>query len=186
MPSVYIVKSNAQYHKMFIDRGWTMADDIKSADLVQFTGGEDVTPYLYNEPCSGRTYCNPNRDVKEMGIYHAALSDGKPMAGICRGGQFLHVMNGGKLRQHVEDHTSEHCIAIPCYNTSGNIKVSSTHHQQMIEGVGELLGWDTSGEEEIIYHKHTRSLCFQPHPELPGYGDCTDLYFCLLGVTMEK
>ena len=68
-------------------------DNIINADLVLFAGGEDVDPSLYNEKPHTTTYSNINRDISEKKIYQKAKYLGIPCIGICRGNQFLCVMN---------------------------------------------------------------------------------------------
>jgi len=43
-----------------------ITNDITNADLVLFTGGEDVTPALYGESENPRTGNNLDRDMKEL------------------------------------------------------------------------------------------------------------------------
>lgn len=71
-------------------------------DLIQFTGGSDVDPSLYRAKKDPRSMCNPQRDAIEQEIYHAFPNTTK--VGICRGSQFLWVMLGGGLIQHIDHH----------------------------------------------------------------------------------
>lgn len=203
MTKVYIVGGNYQYSKMFLDKGWEVAEhDLVGAapDLIQFTGGEDVTPELYNEQAHPNTFFNKARDEYEVCIFNHAKANGIPMAGICRGGQFLNVMNGGRMYQHVDGHAvgAGH-IAIDVRNGE-EIRVSSTHHQMFRPAQhGELLTFAREGtwresmvdgkisrdisahqDEEVVYYPSFNSLCFQPHPEFPGFRECTEYYFKLL------
>lgn len=112
---------------------------LNKSDLVVFTGGEDVNPQMYGEEKHISTMCNPYRDEIEAEIFHSTLSLKKPMVGICRGAQFLTVMNGGKLVQNVNNHASSagHYIEGVLPGISSNSKrrykfqVTSTHHQMM-------------------------------------------------------
>lgn len=111
----------------------------KSVDLLIFTGGEDVNPYLYGETPHAKTHFNPERDAQEAQVWRMAKERGIPCLGICRGSQFLNVMNKGRLVQHVTNHTTDHDMRTSCGHT---IHVTSTHHQMMDPGEGaELLGW---------------------------------------------
>lgn len=148
MRTVYIVGGGRQYEEMYRKRNkWLMVDNIEDADLVQFTGGADVSPVLYGEAKLWHTQCNVDRDIYEVGIYKLAKSLGKPTVGICRGAQFLHVMNGGKLWQDVSGHLTTHpALCRPddrltdkqntnlwtaTKSVDGRFWVSSTHHQMM-------------------------------------------------------
>jgi len=131
MPKVYIVGTDYSIANMFLRQGWTIVTYIdENIDLIQFTGGEDVDPSYYQETKHPRTYSNPRRDAAEAAIYHEWV--GKvPMAGICRGGQFLNVMNGGKMWQHVNNHAIGGLHEAYCHVTENFLFVTSTHHQMM-------------------------------------------------------
>lgn len=183
---VLIVDGNHQYKEMFLNRGWELATNIFEADLIQFTGGEDVTPEIYEE-INTASGCNFERDLMEAGIFAIANRLEIPMAGICRGGQFLNVMSGGKMHQHVEGHAiySGHKAVTP---EGRSIHVSSTHHQIMYPSKkGEVLLEANEkvipvvDQVEAVFYSHTNCLCFQPHPEFYKKGhECQDFYFELL------
>lgn len=59
--------------------------DMSEADVVIFTGGEDINPSLYNQPVGKRTYYNENRDYYEVADFKRAVKLGKVCIGICRG-----------------------------------------------------------------------------------------------------
>jgi len=151
-----------------------------------FTGGADVNPEYYNENRGNQTGINIRRDVIEEEFFNS-LPDGLLKLGICRGSQFLTVMSGGKLIQHVTGHGNSHYI-----NTSDNeiIEVTSTHHQMMypfnmdksnykiLASATEFLSEkylngdnvsidipDDFEECEVVYYNNTNSLCIQGHPE---------------------
>lgn len=158
---------------------------VSDADIVVFTGGADVSPSLYGEEPIPETNTSPTRDNLEVGIYKGLRKD-QIKFGICRGGQFLNVMNGGKLWQHVDRHSGRHFLTD--VKTKRVIEVTSTHHQMMrpAEG-GKVLATaslthvrknadgmfsrnynyfiENDPDVEVVYYSATRSLCFQPHPE---------------------
>jgi gamma-glutamyl-gamma-aminobutyrate hydrolase PuuD len=101
-PKVFVVDSDVRITRMFMANNWLVVPSAKEADLIQFTGGADVSPMLYGEPKHPRTYCDPNRDQHEANIFWNNID--KPKAGICRGGQFLNVMSGGSMWQDVDNH----------------------------------------------------------------------------------
>lgn len=197
---VFIVGAGFAYAIMFQQRGWEIVDSVEDADLVQFLGGSDVSPNYYGEDKHPYTHCDPQRDIEEYEIFKGAVKLGKPIAGICRGGQFVHVMNGGKLWQHVDGHGIAQGHKALCKLSGDLVLVSSTHHQMMVGNVGEVIltavetehtfkqsldGWEISQEDgdkspevEAVYHKETNSLSFQPHPEMMRIdSDCQNLYF---------
>jgi hypothetical protein len=54
-----------------------------------------------------------------------------PMVGICRGGQFLNVMNGGRMFQDVNNHAIGHMHKATILESGVVVDVTSTHHQMM-------------------------------------------------------
>ena len=196
-PKVFIVGNSfggGVYRRMFEEAGWEVTIDPKEANLFQFTGGEDVSPSLYGELKHRTTYSNSERDNHELVVFHQASDLCVPMAGICRGGQFLNVVNGGSMYQDVNNHTRPHNLLTPdgefiCYATS-------THHQMMIpskDAVVIAIGLESTRREsmagnspvvaqgahddtEVVYYDATKSLCFQPHPEF-GSKELQQFYF---------
>lgn len=180
--NVFIVNGNQAYRSMFESFGGTIVTNIEEADLVCFTGGEDVSPNLYGDDRHPKTGNNPYRDDQEIQYFHEARERNIPMVGICRGAQFLNVMGDGRLYQHVTEHRGGHMIQD--HNTGEQIFVSSTHHQMMMPSekaeiiataaLGGTREWydghvfkrDVSNTDyEVVYYREINSLCFQPHPE---------------------
>lgn len=204
--SVYVVGGGLDFTRMFVAEGWEITQDIFSANLVQFTGGADVSPEFYGQKKHPFTHCNKVRDQRERIIFNIALKNKIPMAGVCRGGQFLHVMNGGILWQHVDKHAEYGSHKVVDMETGESFRASSTHHQQMMQpskiSHGKVLGManeSTKKEKigkdgqiisllgfkgndiEILFYSKSKSLCFQPHPEYSGYSDLTNRYFDYMG-----
>lgn len=197
---VCIINGDYNYTRMFYDRQWKVVPKLWQADLIQFCGGGDVSPHLYGEdPHPTSVGINIKRDTAEQLAFRVALGEGIAMAGICRGGQFLNVMNKGRLWQDVDNHQKPHEIHDVVDNRV--INVTSTHHQAMIPGPrvtriasckwkssyqSRMMGktpYTTKGvntcDEEVLFYAHSKSLCFQPHPEIKK-GECMDYYFYLL------
>lgn len=165
-------------------------DKVEDAEVVLFTGGEDVTPSLYGCKKHPTTYSNPTRDLAEKEVFNK-IKENQVALGICRGSQLLCVMNGGLLVQDVSGHAIGRTHAI----TDGDVayEITSTHHQMQYpynlnekdykvlfrsyqsnsdryEGdkieVKEILA---GGEPEIVlYHKQgfPKCLAVQGHPEM--------------------
>ncbi|AFE86168.1 putative amidotransferase [Salinivibrio phage CW02] len=196
---VLIVGGNPQYEGMFSERGWEVVDNLSDAKLVVFTGGADVSPLLYGHKKHPLTHSHISRDTKDTSTYERALDMGLPMAGICRGSQFLHTRNGGKLWQDVDGHVSVRGHYARNKSDGRIVLVTSTHHQMMMEGAGEVIleGYDTElthkdanpqgkvirtykkgVEPEAVWHKGTACLCYQPHPEQTTKdSECQVLFF---------
>ena len=177
---VLIVNGSPAYRKMWEKLGATITDNIQEADLVQFTGGEDVSPFLYGEYKHPTTGINTGRDIYEAGIFAIASRLGLPMTGICRGGQFLNVMSGTDV-------------------VTGEVhQVTSTHHQMMVPSSRGVLLAEAAqasrlktdikvhtlkhkgGDTEAVFYPHTNCLCFQPHPEFNNADSTLEYYVELL------
>jgi GMP synthase-like glutamine amidotransferase len=189
--NVYISEPDtyeAQMGAMFGRARCYKANTVDEADLVVFCGGADVDPVIYHEKPHALTSVDPARDKRDMELYVECLKKRIPMLGICRGAQFLAAMNGYKLIQHLDKHNGEH----PMVPTPGNgqylDKISSTHHQAVIQGEGmEVLGFIFCSDErwygpepsqkqtgrtkdvEAFFLPETCCLGFQGHPEYAGY-----------------
>jgi len=187
-PKVLIVGYENGFRGFYEDYGFQVVNNPLEADLYQFTGGEDVTPELYN--ClNTHSYNNLNRDLIEAGYFTVGRRLNKPMVGVCRGGQFLNVMCGGAMLQHVSGHTSSH----PIKTTGGTheIMATSTHHQMMIpSNRAKLLAWanivhprddsDMDNDPEVLFYEQERCLCFQPHPEYRKFKELEEYFFELV------
>jgi len=71
-------------------------------DGVLLAGGVDMHPLTYGEhphPRLGRT--DPARDVVELALAQWAITERKPILGLCRGAQVLNVVLGGTLWQDI-------------------------------------------------------------------------------------
>ena len=71
-------------------------------DGVVLMGGGDVDPSHYGAERHSLTVPAPaGADVTDLGLARAALADGTPILGVCRGSQVLAVAGGGSLIQDV-------------------------------------------------------------------------------------
>ena len=194
MRKVFIARGSYEYELLFQENGYEVVSDEHEADLICFTGGEDVDPHLYGEPRHRTTYPNMLRDVNEQRLYRMAIASNKPMVGICRGGQFLNVMCGGGMFQDVSKHAIRGTHTLYDLLDGDILQVTSTHHQMMKPGKDALVvavakegGTRTvfsqehnafsieQSEEgkhvdyEVICYEEAACLCFQPHPEFMGH-----------------
>jgi putative glutamine amidotransferase len=182
--------------------GMELTFDRTKADLIMFTGGEDVSPELYGDRTHRTTYASAQRDITDIGYYKYAIENDIPMLGICRGSQFLTVMQPkGRLIQDVENHAMGGTHDIE--DIHGNIlAITSTHHQMhypfdMDDDEYELIAWankkrssyyafgdvraewvdkDVPKESEIIYYNLSRAMGIQGHPEHLAYDHVTNKY----------
>ena len=182
---IYIEHASMAYVQMFTRLGYEVVHDHTLADIFCFTGGEDVSAIMYGDQQHPFTGNNPWRDQHEAKLFQYGVEHDKRFVGICRGGQFLNVMCGGRMYQHVTGHGGGHCVTDLA--TGETVYVSSTHHQMMMPSAeavvlatsrnggtrewydGDIFKKDVSDEDiEVVYYPHRRALCFQPHPEFDG------------------
>jgi putative glutamine amidotransferase len=155
------------------------------ADVILFTGGDDVSPSLYGEKTGLTTFTAPARDLREVDLFNWGYKHNKKFLGICRGAQFLCVMAGGKLAQHIYNHNGGYDYMHRLVTSTGEeFDVNSLHHQMMLPkgSTHELLGWterlshsylngdnaripDIEVEPEVVYFNEIKALGIQCHPE---------------------
>lgn len=217
MPKVYIVGAPffAHFKAMYEGRGYTLVDTLEEADIVQFTGGEDINPKLYGEETHRSVYFHKARDEYEIAAFNHAQDLGKLCAGVCRGGQLLNVLSGGSMYQDVRGHGGSYDGHPAMDVEDGSVfSVTSYHHQMMKLGEGgvllaksqkmlsrtklgmtklgnprpeEVVTIDDDVEVEGCYYPSTRSLCYQPHPEFANDDSaCRNWYFAKLEKYLEQ
>lgn len=192
---------DADYMRLMVKAGFKLVAQQKDAEITLFTGGWDVNPLFYGEEAIPATGFSHERDKEDLEAWRGAKDQIK--LGICRGGQFLNVMNGGKLWQDVDRHAVHDGHMLTDQFTQRQVKVSSTHHQmfrpahdailvalarESTTKQSELSKWTIKNDGkpideflkrdyEVLYYPRTRSLCFQPHPEFLGWDDCRDYFY---------
>ena len=142
----------------------------------------------------------PDRDTWEISIAEAAIRQGVPLLGICRGMQVLNVACGGTLHQHVPDlvghegHSgTAHGSALHKVRVTSGTTVQSilpggeyfdvpTHHHQAIGQVGDGLmavAWADDGIIEAVEATSPGEFLVgvQWHPE---QGDDARLFTALV------
>ena len=189
MIKVFVVGGGIYYASPIKDV--KLVNNLNDAQVVLFTGGEDISPELYNEKNEGYSYVSRRRDNLEREIFES-IKPNQLVLGICRGSQFLCAMNGGKIVQDVTNHALEGTHQIVLDNSEG-MEVTSTHHQMMYpfnlsKSCYTLLGSSIPtrsnhyyggginvenilkyGEPEIVlFHKKDcpKCLAIQGHPEM--------------------
>lgn len=189
--SIFVAGSKyeeAQFAEMFTRASCYRAKSLAEADICVFTGGPDVDPRLYGEEPHREYRGSEERDTTDINLYMFCLEHGIPMFGVCRGAQFLHVMNGGKLYQHINHHHGDHTM----YDVIDKRlieRVSSVHHQMCIENIDggmTVIGtssladqrWEnptkvrhgTQADIEAYFYRDTCCFGVQGHPEYRGYN----------------
>jgi len=199
MKYVLVVNEYGRYYTPFAPFGEFLDDEmvLEKPDhgvvLAVFTGGEDVSPKLYGEPQLPATYSSWDRDAEEYDIFKKIRKAEIPMVGICRGAQFLCVMAGGKLVQHVDNHAGSHHAMLT--HDGRKLDVNSLHHQmQYPPASAKVLGWAETRlsnrylgvstppekENEVVYYPNINALGIQYHPEMmsghsEGWKYCVEM-----------
>ena len=155
-----------------------------------FTGGGDVSlDYFKGDNHPRISEMDEARDATEINLMRAAINDGKPILGICRGAQVMNVALGGTLYTHIQDQLPNaldhdypgylrrvlvHSVSVDASSRSAEIlgeallQVNSLHHQ----GLKELApGLRASGHapdglvEMVELTSHPYAISVQWHPE---------------------
>ena len=166
--------------------GGVLVNNMEDANLVVFTGGQDVCPLVYNQTdIHPRTYYTLERDDREINAYNEALKAGKKMIGICRGHQLLSALNGALLIQD-QPNPGNHYVYT---HDSRKFLINSLHHQavypfnlpkenySILGYTKNMLNYHENGKKEemnppveieMIYFPKTNCLGIQCHPEMMG------------------
>lgn len=193
---VYVVGTSTGYAS-FLNH--TLVNSIEEADLVLFTGGEDISTALYRQ-AKGKFTDDPNivRDSIEINAAEEAMKLKKPIFGTCRGAQLGCALSGGLLVQHM-NHPYNHNLRL--YDGT-IIQTNSLHHQlqnpynlhpskYIVAGHSKglsniylngedsniILRSSTYKEEEyytiepeLVYYRENNWLGIQGHPEMMPYN----------------
>lgn len=187
---IFIVGNATAYSNWIED--CELVNDITIADIVIFTGGEDVDPSLYGCEKHHTTGSYLKRDLEEKEIFEKVRPD-QLCLGICRGSQFLCVMNGGMLIQHCNNHAmfgTHPIINMDC--SEEQYEITSTHHQMQYPFnlphkdftilyvsqrradyyEGDKIGRVPVEPEVVLYHVKGKPKCLaiQGHPEIMRPG----------------
>ena len=179
------------FAEMFVRAKCKRADTPEKADIVIFTGGADVNPILYGEVPHPSVSYDAKRDEEDIKLFEYCFNAGVPMVGICRGAQFINVMMGGKLIQHLDNHQRVHRLW-DVKNKKLIVNASSVHHQAVLPNKAagmEILADAMMSKERWFNDKDhekgfgtdieaywMRDICalgFQGHPEYRGYEEFT-------------
>lgn len=82
MKKIFVVGSALDYARFINDS--QLVSDLKEADIVLFTGGEDVNPALYKTRPHPSTGFNKERDKAEVSVFKK-IKPHQLALGICRG-----------------------------------------------------------------------------------------------------
>ena len=112
-------------------------------DGVVLMGGGDVDPSRYGAERHPLTVPAPaGADVTDLGLARAALADGTPILGVCRGAQVLAVAGGGSLIQDVPSLVGLDVAHSGDWHTASQALAEHRHPLRLQRGtrIAELLG----------------------------------------------
>lgn len=135
------------------------AEDVEAAisfcDGLLFPGGEDMTPWYYDEePLPVIGAFRPEIDDAWLKAGQYALEHKIPMLGICKGHQTLNVLMGGSLYQDLSLQEGERIQHLQKYN-----RAYLTHHVEVEEGT-QLAGIFGAGKLKTnsMHHQAVKRL----------------------------
>ncbi len=121
-----------------------IAEMVRLADGILFSGGEDVHPKYFNEEvkADNMTICE-RRDSFEMQLAEKILPLDMPVLGICRGMQLLNIAAGGNIYQDIP---LQYRTAIKHSNPDSR-KADIIHKVKLMEGtrLASLYGNEMKG-----------------------------------------
>jgi len=159
---------------------------LEEVDALLITGGTDVDPARYGQAAHPETDApDRERDQMEAELLSRALDRDMPVLAICRGMHLFNVLQGGSLRQHIEN-VATHRVRPPqpeltahtvCVEPgtklaaiigAGEREVNSRHHQAVdkVGGGLRVAARAADGTIEAIERDDKRfALAVQWHPE---------------------
>ncbi|MHB8635615.1 MAG: gamma-glutamyl-gamma-aminobutyrate hydrolase family protein [Fimbriimonadaceae bacterium] len=158
------------------------AEIVEVIDGLLIPGGDDIDSVHFGQTLHPKALLqNPRRFEAESALYRAAPK-GLPILGICYGCQFINVMEGGSLIQHLPDvaGTSTHTGGeLQAYDLEPGTKVAEaigatraegkSYHHQAVEAPGtdvRVTGHAADGTVEAIeVTSRDWTVAVQWHPE---------------------
>jgi putative glutamine amidotransferase len=116
---------------------------LRRLDGLVVAGGGDFDPALYGGSPHETIYnVDPVRDRSEIALVAAAVRDGVPTLGICRGIQALNIALGGTLIEHLPDVVGEKVLhrLPPREPTEHQVRVRPGSRLAEVLGVLEFSG----------------------------------------------
>ena len=157
---------------------------------ILFSGGGDVSlDYFRGDDHPRIGGVDLKRDSVEIGLMKAAVNDGKPVLGICRGAQVMNITLGGTLYTHIPDQLQGaldhdypgdlrrvlvHSVNVNEESRAAEIfgetllNVNSLHHQGLkdIAPLLRAVGHSPDGLVEVVeLPDHPYAVAVQWHPE---------------------
>ena len=164
--------------------GYAPEPDPSCAGLL-LCGGGDMAPYLFGQEDLGSNPPDLKRDLAELALFRFFQEAGRPVFGICRGLQVIHVALGGTIiqdlppdlrRVHAWD-GADRCHLISTAEDSllrrlwgSRFPVNSAHHQAVAGAAPgmRVTAWADGDVPEAEEHRTRPVFGVQFHPERMG------------------
>lgn len=169
---VFVSDSDPLVKSLFKKRGHEIADSIEdSFSLVIFTGGQDISPFLYGERLLSNTRPFFPRDLDEVYLWKS-LDPKFPKVGICRGAQLGNVLCGGTLWQDVDNHNGMHEMLL--HEDNSKTHVTSVHHQmcKLTSEARLIASANQSKRKSSEFESHSIANNEWEDPEAFYYPNC--------------
>jgi putative glutamine amidotransferase len=133
---------------------------------ILFSGGGDVSLEYFDgsdHPRIGEV--DEARDLTEITLLRRAVSDGKPILGICRGAQVMNVALGGTLYTHIADQLK----GALDHNYPGSLRRALVHPVNVDEAAraAEIFG-ETLLHVNSLHHQGLKEIA--PSLRAAGYA----------------
>lgn len=163
--SVFVTNNDNAVESMFLDAGWQVSSVPEKADMLCFSGGADISPFLYGQRAQKCGFINLARDMEEVSIWKNASST-KPKVGICRGHQLGAVLSGGSLWQDCSGHSGYgvHKITRQDSRYEEPFEVNTLHHQ-MVKPSDDMIVLATAEESGYLWDGRTSSRILPSHKD---------------------
>ena len=180
---------------MTTDRS-VLAEAVRRADGVMFTGGDDINPDLYGKklpPRVRQTVMMPPdggaRDLRELILIEEIFEQRKPLLAICRGFQMLNVAFGREMvvdipsqlpgaRKHTDRDKAGEALTHEVPLTAGSLlskitgkrtlRVNSSHHQGILEPAEPFVAVART-EDGIVEAMELKPEMSNGSPRLPFF-----------------
>ena len=133
---------------------------------------------------SGRRKNSKEMNALNSKLINHAVSEKKPLLGICYGAEILALTLGGTIRKTSKPRTGEQEVIIQKENPlcSGKLKVFESHNYEISRLNGKLTGIAKSENclYEIVRYDNSNIFGTQFHPEMSNNGQLLIENFSLL------
>ena len=152
-------------------------------------GGDDANPILYGEENYASHGVCDEIDELDLFVIEYAVTNSKPLFGICRGLQMINIYFKGTLKQHILNHSegSHKVVLIDDFLDFLPLEIVNSYHHQSVKKTGEnlrVLYYSLDGEVECFIHEKHPILAVQFHPEMdknnPFYSMLIEYFKSLL------